>query len=48
MGVGSTRSLKAVRWGVAKNIVGAWIFTFPGAGLSAAVVMWVAMPLFGV
>lgn len=39
MGVGATKSLKAVRWGVAKNIVGAWIFTFPGAGLSAAVFM---------
>ena len=36
MGVGSTKSLKAVRWGVAKNIVGAWVFTFPGAGLVAA------------
>ncbi|MEO6018932.1 MAG: inorganic phosphate transporter [Knoellia sp.] len=36
MGVGSTKSLKAVRWGVAKNIVGAWIFTFPGAGIVAA------------
>jgi PiT family inorganic phosphate transporter len=40
MGVGSTRSLKAVRWGVAKNIVGAWIFTFPGAGLVAALAYW--------
>lgn len=47
MGVGSTKSLKAVRWGVAKNIVGAWIFTFPGAGLSAAVFMWILMPAFG-
>lgn len=37
MGVGSTKSIKAVRWGVAKNIVGAWVFTFPGAGLVAAV-----------
>lgn len=36
MGVGSTRGGKAVRWGVAKSIVGAWIFTFPGAGISAA------------
>ncbi|PRY58057.1 PiT family inorganic phosphate transporter [Knoellia remsis] len=41
MGVGSTKSLKAVRWGVAKNIVGAWIFTFPGAGLVAALVFLV-------
>ncbi len=36
MGVGATRSVKAVRWNVAKNIVGAWIFTFPGAGSAAA------------
>ncbi len=36
MGVGATKSIKAVRWGVAKSIVGAWIFTFPGAGASAA------------
>ncbi|MEE8369290.1 MAG: inorganic phosphate transporter, partial [Dehalococcoidia bacterium] len=29
MGVGSTRRLSAVRWGVAYNIIGAWILTFP-------------------
>ena len=45
MGVGATKSLKAVRWGVAKNIVGAWIFTFPGAGLSAALFMVVLRPV---
>ncbi|MFJ6132245.1 inorganic phosphate transporter [Janibacter terrae] len=48
MGVGATKSLKAVRWGVAKNIVGAWIFTFPGAGALAAVCMWVLSRAFGV
>src|SRR3954454_5343077 len=37
MGVGATRGRRAVRWGVAGNIVGAWIFTMPGAGLAAAV-----------
>ena len=37
MGVGATKRLSAVRWGVAGNIVGAWILTFPGAGLVAAV-----------
>jgi inorganic phosphate transporter, PiT family len=36
MGVGATKRLSAVRWGVAGNIVGAWILTFPGAGLVAA------------
>jgi len=29
MGVGATRRLSAVRWGVASNIVAAWIITFP-------------------
>ena len=29
MGVGATRRLSAVRWGIAYNIIGAWILTFP-------------------
>ena len=33
MGAGATRGLHAVRWGVAGNIVTAWIFTIPMAGL---------------
>ncbi|NNM46936.1 inorganic phosphate transporter [Knoellia koreensis] len=37
MGVGATKRLSAVRWGVAGNIIGAWIFTFPGAGLVAVI-----------
>ncbi|MFC1991782.1 anion permease [Chloroflexota bacterium] len=32
MGVGSTRRLSAVRWGIAGNIIGAWILTFPICG----------------
>lgn len=36
MGAGATRSAKAVRWGVARQIVLAWVLTFPGAGLAAA------------
>ena len=35
MGVGATKRLSAVRWSVAGNIVGAWVLTFPGAGLVA-------------
>jgi inorganic phosphate transporter, PiT family len=38
MGVGATKKLSAVRWGVAGNIVTAWVLTFPGAGLAAATV----------
>jgi inorganic phosphate transporter, PiT family len=41
MGVGATKRLSAVRWGVAGNIVGGWVLTFPGAGLMAALVYWV-------
>jgi PiT family inorganic phosphate transporter len=36
MGVGSTRRFSAVRWGVAGNIVVAWVLTLPAAGLVAA------------
>ena len=32
MGVGATRRLSAVRWGVAGNIIAAWIITFPVCG----------------
>ncbi len=35
-GVGATRRLSAVRWGVTLKIVWAWIFTIPGAGLIGA------------
>jgi PiT family inorganic phosphate transporter len=36
MGVGSTKRLSAVRWGVAGNIVTAWVLTIPAAALVAA------------
>ena len=36
MGAGSTKRLSAVRWGVAKGIVTAWVLTIPAAGLVAA------------
>jgi len=32
MGVGATRRLSAVRWGVAGNMVAAWVITFPACG----------------
>lgn len=38
MGVGATRRLSAVRWGVAREVVLAWVLTIPGAGAAA----WVA------
>ena len=36
MGSGATRRLSAVRWGMARSIVTAWVLTFPAAGLVAA------------
>jgi PiT family inorganic phosphate transporter len=40
MGAGATKRLSAVRWGVAKSIVAAWVLTFPAAGLMAAFAYW--------
>ncbi len=37
IGVGSVQKLSAVRWGVAGNIVWAWIFTIPGSAFIAGV-----------
>jgi PiT family inorganic phosphate transporter len=37
IGVGSTSSLSAVRWGVAGRIVWAWILTIPASALIAAI-----------
>jgi PiT family inorganic phosphate transporter len=36
MGAGAGKRLSAVRWGVAGNIVGAWILTLPAAGAIGA------------
>ena len=36
MGAGATRRLSAVRWGMARTILVAWVLTFPMAGLAAA------------
>ncbi len=44
IGVGSLNGFSAVRWGVAKNIVWAWILTIPAAGLVAALI-WHIMRL---
>lgn len=47
VGVGSTRRLSAVRWGVATRIVWAWVLTIPAAGIIGACVFWTSK-LFGV
>ncbi len=40
MGVGATKRLSAVRWGVARSILTAWVLTFPAAGFAAALCYW--------
>ena len=42
MGAGAAKRLSAVRWGVAGNIVLAWMLTLPAAGLFGAGAWWVA------
>ena len=42
MGAGATRRLSAVRWGMARTILTAWVLTFPMAGLAAAACYGVA------
>jgi len=45
VGVGSAQRAKAVRWGLAGNIVIAWILTMPAAALIAAAAYWVGTTL---
>ena len=46
VGVGSVRNASAVRWGVAGNIVWAWVLTIPASALVAAVAYWVSLQLY--
>jgi PiT family inorganic phosphate transporter len=41
MGVGAARRTSAVRWGVARYIVVAWVLTLPASGLIAALSFWI-------
>ena len=46
VGVGSVQRASAVRWGVAANIVWAWIFTIPASAFVAGVFYWIGLMLF--
>jgi len=46
VGVGSTRRASAVRWGVAGNIIWAWILTIPASAFVAAVAYWISLQVF--
>ncbi len=46
VGVGSVRRASAVRWGVAGNIVWAWVLTIPASAFIAAIAYWVSLQNF--
>ncbi|HYD08685.1 MAG TPA: inorganic phosphate transporter [Acidimicrobiales bacterium] len=47
MGVGATKRLSAVRWGVAGNIAIAWVLTIPAAATVAALMYWLLAAFIG-
>jgi inorganic phosphate transporter, PiT family len=46
MGVGASRRISAVRWGVARNIVMTWLITFPVCGLLGYIFSWLLGMIF--
>ncbi len=46
MGAGATKRFSAVRWGVARSIVTAWVLTFPMAGAMAALAYYICRFVF--
>jgi PiT family inorganic phosphate transporter len=46
LGVGTSQGLRAVRWGVARNILVAWVLTIPAAGIMAACA-WLVIDALG-
>ena len=46
VGVGSVQRASAVRWGVAGNIVWAWVLTIPASAIVAAAAYWLSLQLF--
>ncbi len=45
MGVGTSRGARHVRWGVARDILTAWVLTIPAAGLIGAAAWWILTAL---
>ena len=46
IGVGSAQRVRAVRWGVAGNIIAAWVLTIPATALMSAAAWWIGWQLF--
>ncbi len=47
MGVGATRGYSAVKWGVVREILIAWILTIPAAAIVAGICLFAARAVFG-
>jgi PiT family inorganic phosphate transporter len=48
MGVGATKRLSAVRWGVGKRLIYAWIITIPASAGIAAIMLVIIDRLLGI
>ncbi|MEO7252642.1 MAG: inorganic phosphate transporter [Casimicrobium sp.] len=46
VGVGAARKLSAVRWGIAGNIIWAWVLTIPATAFIAAIAWWAGRQVF--
>ncbi len=46
VGVGSTKRASAVRWGVAGNIVWAWVLTIPASAFVAGLAYWLSLLIY--
>ena len=46
IGVGSAQRVRAVRWGVAGNIIAAWVLTIPASALMSAAAWWIGWQFF--
>lgn len=46
MGVGAANRIKSINWSTVKEMVLAWVLTFPGCGLVGYVMSWIFMTIF--
>ena len=46
MGVGTAKRIRAVRWGVAQQMLAAWVFTIPCTALIGSLIYQIALWIF--
>jgi PiT family inorganic phosphate transporter len=46
MGVGAAKRISAVNWSVVREMVVAWVLTFPGCGIVGYVMAFIFMKIF--